>query len=146
MATFISNSVAETIAAGRAYGRNAAKGNVFALTGDLGAGKTQFVKGVVSGLGSGAEVTSPTFVLVHEYEDGRLPVYHFDFYRLDNSEAVLRLGFDDYVFGDGVSLIEWADRYPALIPNDAKWLVFELKGEHTRVIREGKPQEASKGA
>ena len=112
------------------------KGDVFALTGDLGAGKTQFVKGVVAGLGSSAEVTSPTFVLVHEYEDGRLPVYHFDFYRLDNSDAVLRLGFDDYVFGDGVSLIEWADRYPDLIPKEAKWLSFEIKGENTRVITE----------
>lgn len=137
---FISNSVAETIAAGRTYGRNAAKGDVFALTGDLGAGKTQFVKGVVAGLESGAEVTSPTFVLVHEYEGGRLPVYHFDFYRLDNTEAVLRLGFDDYVFGDGISLIEWADRYPDLIPKEAKWLSFELRGENTRAIREGTPQ------
>ena len=137
---FISSSVAETIAAGRQYGRNAVKGDVFALTGDLGAGKTQFVKGFVAGLGSSAEVTSPTFVLVHEYEDGRLPVYHFDFYRLGNSEAVLRLGFDDYVFGDGVSLIEWADRYSNLIPQEAKWLSFELKGENTRVIRERKPQ------
>ena len=137
---FISNSVEETIAAGREYGQNARKGDVFALTGDLGAGKTQFVKGFVAGLESSAEVTSPTFVLVHEYEDGRLPVYHFDFYRLENSEAVLRLGFDDYVFGDGVSLIEWADRYPDLIPKEAKWLSFELEGENTRVIREGRPR------
>ena len=137
---FISNSAEETIAAGRNYARSARRGDVFALTGDLGAGKTQFVKGFVAGLGSSAEVTSPTFVLVHEYENGRLPVYHFDFYRLDNSEAVLRLGFDDYVFGDGVALIEWADRSPDLIPKEAKWLSFELKGEKTRVIREAKPQ------
>lgn len=137
---FISNSVTETIAAGRTYGRNAVKGDVFALTGDLGAGKTQFVKGFVAGLGSAAEVTSPTFVLVHEYEDGRLPVYHFDFYRLDNREAVLRIGFDDYVFGEGVSLIEWAGRYADLIPPEAKWLSFELKDENSRVIREGKSQ------
>ena len=137
---FISNGVEETIAAGREYGRKAVAGDVFALVGDLGAGKTQFVKGVVVGLGSNAEVTSPTFVLVHEYEGGRLPVYHFDFYRLDKSEAVLRLGFDDYVFGDGVSLIEWADRYPDLIPKQAKWLSFELQGENSRVIREGRPE------
>jgi len=137
---FISNSAEETIAAGRGYARSACKGDVFALTGDLGAGKTQFVKGFVAGLGSSAEVTSPTFVLVHEYEDGRLPAYHFDFYRLDNSEAVLRLGFDDYVFGEGVSLIEWADRHSDLVPAEAKWLSFELKGENTRVIRVGKPQ------
>lgn len=136
---FISQSVEETIAAGCTYGRNAAKGDVFALTGDLGSGKTHFVKGFVAGLGSRADVTSPTFVLVHEYGDGRLPVYHFDFYRLANSEAVLQLGFDDYVFGDGVSLIEWADRYSNLIPQGAMWLSFELKGENIRVIREGRP-------
>ena len=135
---FISNSAEETVAAGRSYGRKAAKGDVFALTGDLGAGKTQFVKGFVAGLESCAEVTSPTFVLVHEYEDGRLPVYHFDFYRLDNSAAVLRIGFDDYVFGEGVSLIEWADRYSDLIPKEAKWISFELKGENSRVITESK--------
>src|SRR5436190_7892883 len=134
---FISKSVEDTIAAGRTYGQNAARGDVFALAGDLGAGKTQFVKGFVAGLGSDAEVTSPTFVLMHEYEDGRLPVYHFDFYRLDNSEAVLRLGFDDYVFGEGVSLIEWADRYSALIPKEAKWLSFKVKDENSRVIGEG---------
>ncbi|MEY2559343.1 MAG: tRNA threonylcarbamoyladenosine biosynthesis protein TsaE [Verrucomicrobiota bacterium] len=136
----ISNSAEETIAVGRGYGQNARQGDVFALTGDLGAGKTQFVKGFVAGLGSNAEVTSPTFVLVHEYEDGRLPVYHFDFYRLDHSDAVLRLGFDEYIFGDGVSLIEWADRYPDLIPKEANWFSFELNGENGRVIREGKPQ------
>jgi len=136
----ISNSAAETIAAGRDYAQSARAGEVIALVGDLGAGKTQFVKGFVAGLGSSAEVTSPTFVLVHEYEDGRLPVYHFDFYRLDQREAVLRLGFDDYVFGEGVSLIEWADRYPDLIPVEAKWLSLVLKGENIREIREGKPQ------
>lgn len=137
---FISNSAEETVAAGRSYALHARQGDVFALAGDLGAGKTQFVKGFVAGLGSSAEVTSPTFVLVHEYGDGRLPVYHFDFYRLDNSEAVLQLGFDDYVFGEGVSLIEWADRHSDLIPPEAKWLSFELRGENARVIRVGKPQ------
>ena len=92
------------MAVGRTFGLNAGKGDVFALAGDLGAGKTQFVKGFVAGLESSADVTSPTFVLVHEYGGGRLPVYHFDFYRLENRDAILRLGFDDYVFGDGVSL------------------------------------------
>ena len=137
---FISKSAEETIAAGRTYGRDARKGDVFALTGDLGAGKTQFVKGFVAGLESRADVTSPTFVLVHEYGGGRLPVYHFDFYRLENREAVLRLGFDDYVFGDGVTLIEWADRHSDLIPGEAKWLSFELKDGNTRVIKEGAPR------
>jgi tRNA threonylcarbamoyladenosine biosynthesis protein TsaE len=134
---FISKSAEQTIAAGHAYGEEARRGDVFALTGDLGAGKTQFVKGFVAGLGSTAGVTSPTFVLIHEYGGGRLPVYHFDFYRLESREALLRLGFDEYVFGDGVSLIEWADRYSALIPNHAKWLSFELREDDTRVITEG---------
>ena len=133
---FISNSAQETIGAGRTHGEKACQGDVFALAGDLGAGKTQFVKGFVAGLESNAEVTSPTFVLIHEYGGGRLPVYHFDFYRLDNRDAVLRLGFDDYIFGDGVSLIEWADRYPDLIPKEARWFSFEINGEDTRVIRE----------
>jgi len=135
---FISKSVEETIAAGSRYGREARQGDVFALTGDLGAGKTQFVKGFVAGLGCPTEVTSPTFVLVHEYGGGRLPVYHFDFYRVENREALLRLGFDEYVFGDGVSLIEWADRYRDLIPAHAKWLSFELRDENIRAIEETK--------
>jgi tRNA threonylcarbamoyladenosine biosynthesis protein TsaE len=137
---FISKSAEETIAAGRSYGRDARKGDVFALTGDLGAGKTQFVKGFVAGLESEADVTSPTFVLVHEYGGGRLPVYHFDFYRLEDRQAILRLGFDDYIFGDGVSLIEWADRHSDLIPSHAKWVSFELKDENSRVITERAPR------
>jgi tRNA threonylcarbamoyladenosine biosynthesis protein TsaE len=133
---YISKSAKETLALGQRYGREARKGDVLALRGDLAAGKTQFVKGFVSGMGSKCEVTSPTFVLVHEYGDGRLPVYHFDFYRLESGEALSRLGFDDYIFGDGVSLIEWADRYSDLIPSHAKWFSFVLRDEDTRVIYE----------
>lgn len=135
---FISKSAEETVTIGRVYGRDARQGDVFALRGDLGAGKTQFVKGFVAGLESNADVTSPTFVLVHEYSGGRLPVYHFDFYRLENRDSILRLGFDDYIFGDGVCLIEWADRYRDLIPTNARWLSFALKDETTRVITESK--------
>lgn len=137
---FISNSAEETVAIGHIYGREARKGDVFALRGDLGAGKTQFVKGFVSGVGSRCEVTSPTFVLVHEYDDGRLPVYHFDFYRVESRQALSGLGLDDYIFGEGVSLIEWADRYFDLIPTHAKWFSFELGDEQTRVINEGAPR------
>ena len=128
------------MAAGRSYGEKARRGDVFALCGDLGAGKTQFVKGFVAGVGSTADVTSPSFVLVHEYGDGRLPVYHFDFYRVENREALSRLGLDDYIFGDGVSVIEWADRFSSVIPSHAKWLSFELRDEKTRVITEGAPR------
>ena len=131
---FISNSAQETMAAGRRYAGSACKGDVFALTGDLGAGKTQFVKGFVAGLGSSAEVTSPTFVLLHEYEDGRLPVYHFDFFRVEDRQSAERLGLDDYFFGDGVSVIEWADKFPDLIPETARWISFETKSETQRAI------------
>jgi tRNA threonylcarbamoyladenosine biosynthesis protein TsaE len=129
-----SNSVAQTIALGRTYGEQARPGDVFALRGDLGAGKTQFVKGFIDGLSSKAVATSPTFVLVHEYGDGRLPAYHFDFYRLESPEALSRLGFDDYLFGDGVSLIEWADKFAELIPPGARWISFEAKSETERLI------------
>ncbi len=134
----ISNSVKETIALGRDHARSARAGDVFALSGDLGAGKTQFVKGFVAGLDCTAEVTSPTFTLLHEYAGGRLPIYHFDFYRLDRREAVLRLGFDDYADGDGVCVIEWADRFPEVIPVRARWISFEIKKGDARVLQESK--------
>lgn len=131
---FISNSPEETFAAGAQCGRDARAGDVFALVGDLGAGKTQFVKGFVAGIGSSAEVTSPTFTLIHEYSGGRLPVYHFDFYRLDSADAVLRLGFDDYIEGDGVCLIEWADRFAELLPRNTRRLAFSVTSEIARAI------------
>src|SRR3989442_5244610 len=131
---FISNSAEETVAAGCAHARTVRPGEVLALAGDLGTGKTQFVKGLVAGLGSAAAVTSPTFTLIHEYTDGRLPVYHLDFYRLENRAAAVRLGLDDYFFGDGVSVVEWADRFPDLIPPDALWIFFEMKSETQRAI------------
>lgn len=134
MATFISNSVDETIAAGRKWADALQAGEVLALAGDLGAGKTQFVKGLVAGLGGTVAVTSPTFTLIHEHTSGRLPVYHFDFYRLENRADALRLGIDDYFFGDGVSVVEWADRFPDLIPSGAEWIFFEMKSASVRVL------------
>lgn len=109
-------------------------GSVLALKGDLGSGKTLFVKGLVAAVGSAADVTSPTFTLVHEYRGGRLPVYHFDFFRLENELSALRLGLDDYFFSDGVCLIEWADRFPEIIPVRAQWISFEIKSESQRAI------------
>jgi tRNA threonylcarbamoyladenosine biosynthesis protein TsaE len=131
---FISNSVAETIAAGAECAAAAKTGDVFGLTGDLGAGKTQFVKGFVSALGSVAEVTSPTFTLVHEYSDGRLPAYHFDFYRLETAEAVTALGWDEYVYGDGVCIVEWADRFPEILPLHTRMISITARSETERVI------------
>ena len=134
MATFISNSPAETEAIGRQLAEDLDAGSVFALKGELGSGKTSFTKGLVAGLGSTAAVTSPTFTIVHEYKDGRLPVYHFDFFRLENREAAARLGLDDYFFGEGLSVIEWADRFPELVPEQARWISFEIKSERRRAI------------
>lgn len=130
----ISHSVEETIAAGRELAATAKIGDVFGLVGDLGAGKTQLAKGLVAALGAAAEVTSPTFTLVHEYEGGRLPVYHFDFYRIESEEAALRLGLDDYLFGDGVCLIEWADRFPGLLPAHTHWIAITMRDNGERVI------------
>jgi tRNA threonylcarbamoyladenosine biosynthesis protein TsaE len=126
--------VAETIAAGREVGERAQAGNVFALVGDLGAGKTQFVKGIAAGIASPADVTSPTFTLVHEYEGGRVPLYHLDFYRLESQEAALRVGLDDYLFGAGVSVIEWADRFPELLPPHAQWIALRIGAGDERII------------
>ena len=134
MATFISNSPVETEAFGRRCAYSVNPGSVLALKGDLGSGKTQFVKGLVTGLGSKAPVTSPTFTIVHEYAGGRLPVYHFDFFRLQDQHSVARLGLDDYFFGDGLSVIEWADKFPELVPAHAQWISFEIKSETERVI------------
>jgi tRNA threonylcarbamoyladenosine biosynthesis protein TsaE len=136
---FISDSEEQTAAAGAHWAGGACAGDVFALVGEVGAGKTQFVKGFVAGIGSGAAVTSPTFTLLHEYHDGRLPVYHFDFYRLDSPDAVVRLGFDEYVGGDGVCVIEWADRFPQLLPRGAVTITIEVKSETSRAIR-GAPE------
>lgn len=131
----ISNSPDETLRAGARCAAGARVGDVFALRGEIGAGKTHFVKGFVAGMGSGAEVTSPTFVLVHEYNGGRCAVYHFDFYRVDSAEALLQLGLDEDLYGDGVCIIEWADRFPALLPKAATWISFAVTSELTRAIR-----------
>jgi tRNA threonylcarbamoyladenosine biosynthesis protein TsaE len=135
VATFISNSPADTEAIGRQVAENLGVGSVLALKGDLGSGKTLFVKGVVNGLGSGADVTSPTFTILHEYRGGgRLPVYHFDLFRVEDPQALARLGLDDYFFGDGISVIEWADRFPEFVPEQARWIFFEIKSETQRAI------------
>lgn len=134
MVTFISNSPVETEAFGRRFAKDVSAGLVLALKGELGSGKTRFVKGLVAGLGSSAVVTSPTFTIVHEYSGGRLPIYHLDFFRLEDRQSVARLGLDDYFFGDGVSAVEWADRFPEFVPEQARWISFDIKSENQRAI------------
>src|SRR6266513_621872 len=134
VAMFISNSPAETEALGRRLAEDVGVVSFLALQGELGSGKTLFTRGFVAGMGSKATVASPTFTIVHEYRDGRLSVYHFDFFRVENRQSLGRLGLDDYFFGDGVSVIEWADRFAEFIPEQARWILFEIKSENQRAI------------
>jgi tRNA threonylcarbamoyladenosine biosynthesis protein TsaE len=110
MATFISHSPAETEALGEAWGREAPRGLVIALSGDLGAGKTQLVRGLARGLGCTARVHSPTFTLVNVYDGGRLPLFHLDLYRLETPDQIHGAGVDEYLQPNGVAVIEWAER------------------------------------
>src|SRR5206468_9529102 len=122
---FTSNSVEQTEAAARGFASRLGAGAVVALQGDLGAGKTHFTKGIVDALGSEADVTSPTFTLVHEYPGGRLPVYHFDFFRLEDAQSAMRLGLDEFFFADGVSIVEWPGRFPALLRHERVWIASD---------------------
>jgi tRNA threonylcarbamoyladenosine biosynthesis protein TsaE len=140
MASIISRSPEQTFAYGRSLAETLKGGEIFALCGDLGAGKTHFCKGMAAGLGcEPAEVTSPTFTLIHEYRGGRLPVYHFDFYRLESAAETLALGFDDYLAAGGVTLIEWADKFAPLLPSRTRWIQLRELGPQVREISEGSP-------
>ena len=122
MATFISHNPAETESLGEKFGRTAERGTVFALSGDLGAGKTQLVKGLARGLGISARVHSPTFTLVNEYGGGRLKLFHLDLYRLETWEQILSAGLEEFLQPDGVAVIEWAERLA-----DGKWKTTKSK-------------------
>ena len=136
VATITSHSPAETFAHGRALGESLRACDVIALDGDLGAGKTHFVKGIAAGLGCEGDVTSPTFTLVHEYAGGRLPLFHFDFYRLESEDETLRIGLDDYLGAGGVIVIEWAGKFPALLPAATRWFRLSSAAGDIREIEE----------
>ncbi len=106
----------ETFEVGRTIGMNAKPGQSYTLTGDLGVGKTVFTQGVAAGLGITEPVNSPTFTIIQEYEDGRLPFYHFDVYRIGDLEEMEEIGYDDYFFGQGICLIEWAELIEEILP------------------------------
>ena len=110
------NSPEETFDLGRRMGADAKPGQIYTLNGDLGAGKTSFTKGMAAGLGIEEPVSSPTFTIVQEYSGGRLPLYHFDVYRIGEPEEMEEIGYDDYFFGEGVCLIEWAELIRELLP------------------------------
>ena len=115
----------ETYEFGRRMGEQALPGQVICLEGDLGAGKTVFAKGFACGLGIDEPVSSPTFTIVQEYDEGRLPLYHFDAYRVADPDEMEEIGFDEYLFGEGVCLIEWAGQVEDLIPAGAIWIRIE---------------------
>lgn len=119
------HSMEETRELGRQMGTAAGPGDVLTLSGDLGVGKTVFTKGFALGIGVTEAVSSPTFTIVQEYHSGRLPLYHFDVYRIGDPEEMDEVGFDDYVYGDGVSLIEWAELIGEILPEKRTRILIE---------------------
>ncbi len=119
-------------------GGQAEAGTVICLTGDLGVGKTLFSQGFAKGLGIEESVSSPTFTIVHEYDEGRMPFYHFDVYRIEDSEEMEEIGFADMVYGDGACLIEWAEKIADILPEHYTNVIIEKqleKGFDYRCIR-----------
>lgn len=127
----MSRSPEQTQAIGRALGAMAKPGDVYLLVGDLGAGKTCLTQGILWGLGSDEYARSPTFVLVSQYQ-GRLTLYHMDLYRLDSFEDIVDLGLDEYLLGDGISVVEWAEKAPGVFPEQHMLIRIEYIDENTR--------------
>ena len=119
------NSPEETFALARQLGEQAGQGTVYTLTGDLGVGKTVFAQGLASGLGIEEAINSPTFTIVQVYDEGRLPFYHFDVYRIGDIEEMDEIGYEDYFYGDGVCLVEWAELIEELLPKTRTELLIE---------------------
>ena len=136
MKTFTSKRAEDTIGLGREIGRALTGGTVVALVGDLASGKTVFTKGIAEGLGlkDARYVNSPTFLIMKEYE-GRVPLYHFDVYRLTGAHGLGTVGYADYFFGRGVCVIEWADKIEELLPQDYLRVEFKVTGDSERRIR-----------
>ena len=130
MATFISHSPAETQSLGERWGRAAQNRLVIGLSGELGAGKTQFVKGLARGLGIAARVHSPTFTLVNEYGGGRLRLFHLDLYRLETARQIAAAGLEEFLQPDGVTVIEWAEKLKAEVSrqkSETKWISVKIE-------------------
>ena len=136
------NSPEETFDAGRKLGMNAKPGEIYTLNGDLGVGKTVFTQGVAAGLGILEHVNSPTFTIVQVYESGRLPFYHFDVYRIGDVEEMDEIGYEDYFYGNGLCIVEWAERIRELIPPQARQITIAKnleKGFAYRMIQFDRP-------
>lgn len=125
MSIYESFSPEDTFALGRKLGEEAKAGSIYCLNGDLGVGKTVFTQGFAAGLGITEPVCSPTFTILQVYDEARIPLYHFDVYRISDPEEMEEIGYEDYFFGDGVCLIEWSELISDLIPEDAHSVVIE---------------------
>ncbi len=138
--TFESMTEKTTYEYAKAMGEKAEPGQVIALIGEMGAGKTVFAKGFAKGLGINEIVSSPTFTLVQIYDDGKLPLYHFDVYRISDESEMDETGFEDYISGEGVTLVEWADRIQDMMPEDTVWIRMykdpEVDPEYRRLVIE----------
>lgn len=130
-ATLTTHNSAETIALGEALGAKLQAGDMIALFGDLGAGKTTLTKGIARGMGLPDDVHSPTFTLIHEHL-GELPLYHVDLYRLVSENEVEGIGIEEYIYGDGVTIIEWADRMKSMLPPERIDIEIRMIGDETR--------------
>ncbi|OQY89932.1 MAG: tRNA (adenosine(37)-N6)-threonylcarbamoyltransferase complex ATPase subunit type 1 TsaE [Chloroflexi bacterium UTCFX4] len=128
----LSANVEMTRALGEQLGARLERGDVIALQGDLGAGKTNFTQGLAQGLAIVEDVNSPTFILANEYFSGRLPLYHIDAYRVADAAEADAFGLDDYLNSDGVTVVEWAERVRAALPSDVLWLTLDYRGENER--------------
>jgi tRNA threonylcarbamoyladenosine biosynthesis protein TsaE len=131
---FVSFSAEETADFAYEYGLRARAGDIFCLSGTLGAGKTVFAQGFAKGLGYEGRVTSPTFTIMNEYDNGRLPLYHFDLYRLNGESDLEGIGYEEYFFGGGVSLVEWAELAADAIPENAVWIKINAGQDDRREI------------
>lgn len=131
----ISGCVQETLRVGKAVAQHAMPQDVVLLFGDLGSGKTVLAKGIAQGLGIDKEsIVSPTFVLLNQYLHGRIPLYHFDLYRLTDAQEILGLGYEEYLFGQGMAVVEWADRLGPLQPKEYLKISLAVKGSTQRTI------------
>lgn len=125
MKQYESFSAEETYRIGYELGQSAQPGDVYAMDGDLGVGKTVFTKGVAAGLGIAETVNSPTFTILQIYESGRIPLYHFDVYRIEEPEEMEEVGIDDYLYGQGICLIEWAEQIRDILPPECRTIRIE---------------------
>ena len=124
----------ETRALGRRLARQLCAGDVLLLWGNLGAGKSEMTRGIAEGLGVSGPVTSPSFTIMNMYDDGRVPLYHFDWYRLESAEELYEMGMEEYLGGDGVAVVEWPSQCPEAIPETHLAIRLEPSGENEREI------------